>query len=1728
MEQYPLHRADVEKFLENADALELSRQARQRLGWLLHAAEHGNIALTCRHFAISRTTLYGVLGRFDPHDPASLENRSRAPKHVPQPETSAATVALIREWRSAEPQLCKEKISERLRTEGIELSASTVGRIINQYGLFFADTPSHRAKRRSAEARRKDIADARRALKDQAKNILRGDGWQTAAAVALAATGASLFADIEPAHALEGSVYQLRSLEAPLGGRLEGAAYTVDGVSTTDYEQLLEGSTYQLTPQAAASSSSTSSTQVSTETSTDVSTGGGRRTIPTLRSSSSLSSSSSSSRFRPSAPSAPTIGTSASSPQATPSPAGSKESRTAASLTTTPKGDAPKAPLAGEQQPALPPASPFPQELRSLHEAAPRTIFAIPSKQTRADEAAGTAILAAMLTCVIGYALLKRTCLFGLLGSFPAVVHLMRKRASLLLLLGTALLLALLWNIAVAGAATVPLTQWYQGHLLTTDDSAVTTPVTIRFSQWKSADFASGDLTATGSINTSAANYVNWSEEHTLTPESDGSFSVELGSVHALPDFSTMSASTLTSLYLQVDAKASGAADSTYDLLDADTDDTAVDRSSLLSLPFARNADLLDQHHAGTGSGAIPFLSSGAALALNGNLTINADSEERDAVLTFGNNLLNETLTFSAANSRFEFSHDVRIGGDLETLGTMSGKSLQVTGTGATPLIYTDVSNGRVGIGTTTPKALLDLIVPSATETGLIIKGAASQTADLQEWRASDGTMVGAITPHGDLTLTGTNSPTGRSIQIFPWNGHDNNSAKISLWSSNLSYSTLLGTSLTFNNNNVGSAGVGLGNGSNLSVIDVSGNLATANAGGLAVGAAGTATPYGTPPANGAIISGNVGIGTASPENKLEVAGSMSGRSLQVTGTGATPLFFADSTTGNVGIGTATPTYPLDIAGSARVRAGNILYVDQIQNPTYPGYSYINTGVASVMNIHASRQLQIDSGNLTAGGAGGGMYLNPYTEGTGSPLVLGGSTTTESTHVVELADNTKLRAAKTLQWTTGVIDSSGNVGIGTTSPENKLEVAGSMSGRSLQVTGTGAAPLIYTDQTTGRVGIGTASPGVPLEIYQAAGATDAEFLRLHTSGGTAGAGMQIKFTEGETPTPTEVGRIYTMDTGPTVRMTLSTYGGGTDTLTLKDGKVGIGTTSPGEKLEVTGGNSLFGGSIDAITGPTSWASNSNNAGLYLSYDTTNLKSRITSIVPGAAFKPLYFQGNEFRWATGAGNITEKMVLDVDGNVGIGTTAPETKLEISGTASGYSFFGQNGLSTSGALVIAPRPGTATGNTLIVDTKGLVYDATNKRVGIGTASPEAPLHVYGTYENNAKTMQIGAATVPAARFYRADDISVIDGPLWLNSNYNQNVLIGYGGGNVGIGTTTSPGTKLDVAGGMSGTALKITGAANLATTTGNVGIGTTAPENKLEVVGSMSGRSLQVTGTGATPLIFADQTTGRVGIGTTAPSTTLEVVGSAKLFGVANPTLTLDYGGPYQPYFKHVVGEDLTAWTLGDQIRGNTIITGYDSPRMQHYTQVNAPLSGPIRLMGNVGVGTEAPETKLEVTGTMSGKSLQVTGTGAAPLIFTDQTTGRVGIGTTAPGYVLDVQHTTEKINSKNGYLTDGADYAEYFDNEEFVPIGSLVGMNVETGKVRRYRSGDEFIGIASDGKGYIGNGNAQVEHDPHYTLVGLLGQLTFRPEQVAIEGRTVSTKDGKSIGLLLQNGKVLLR
>ncbi len=231
----------------------------------------------------------------------------------------------------------------------------------------------------------------------------------------------------------------------------------------------------------------------------------------------------------------------------------------------------------------------------------------------------------------------------------------------------------------------------YNARLLNSAGNAITTAHKVRFSFWKSADAVSGDITGTGAINTGAANYASWQEVDTVTPDSKGYFSVELGSGSSLPSFETMATNTLTSLHLQVEVKASSAADTAYEILDPKPLDSLKERSPFDSVPLALNAALLDQHDVGTGSGSIPLLQSGGLLPVStvpggtnrDTFTIDANnSASTDITLKFGDTL-SKTLLYSITNSRFEFNAPVRISGSLTVTGLINGVDITSLNTAA-------------------------------------------------------------------------------------------------------------------------------------------------------------------------------------------------------------------------------------------------------------------------------------------------------------------------------------------------------------------------------------------------------------------------------------------------------------------------------------------------------------------------------------------------------------------------------------------------------------------------------------------------------------------------------------------------------------------------------------------------------------------------------------------------------------------------------------------------------------------------------------------------------------------------------------------------------------------------------------------------------------------------------------------------------------------------------------
>lgn len=121
--------------------------------------------------------------------------------------------------------------------------------------------------------------------------------------------------------------------------------------------------------------------------------------------------------------------------------------------------------------------------------------------------------------------------------------------------------------------------------------------------------------------------------------------------------------------------------------------------------------------------------------------------------------------------------------------------------------------------------------------------------------------------------------------------------------------------------------------------------------------------------------------------------------------------------------------------------------------------------------------------------------------------------------------------------------------------------------------------------------------------------------------------------------------------------------------------------------------------------------------------------------------------------------------------------------------------------TGALSIT----LATGNSLIVDTSGLVYDATNDRVGIGIASPVTSLHVinnddlvaynnpHGTSTISAQTLEVTITDTSTATIR----FNNIDGFINLGSNPSSaKVIYGFYSNHLVPSTNTTTLSNLDL--------------------------------------------------------------------------------------------------------------------------------------------------------------------------------------------------------------------------------------------------------------------------------------------------------------------------------------------
>ena len=94
---------------------------------------HGNDqSLTARHWGIGRMTLYRWLKKFKRCGIAGLNDKSRKPKHYRKPTTDWQTTLRIVQLRKQYPAWSKRKIKALLLRENIQISESTVGRILKR------------------------------------------------------------------------------------------------------------------------------------------------------------------------------------------------------------------------------------------------------------------------------------------------------------------------------------------------------------------------------------------------------------------------------------------------------------------------------------------------------------------------------------------------------------------------------------------------------------------------------------------------------------------------------------------------------------------------------------------------------------------------------------------------------------------------------------------------------------------------------------------------------------------------------------------------------------------------------------------------------------------------------------------------------------------------------------------------------------------------------------------------------------------------------------------------------------------------------------------------------------------------------------------------------------------------------------------------------------------------------------------------------------------------------------------------------------------------------------------------------------------------------------------------------------------------------------------------------------------------------------------------------------
>jgi len=511
------------------------------------------------------------------------------------------------------------------------------------------------------------------------------------------------------------------------------------------------------------------------------------------------------------------------------------------------------------------------------------------------------------------------------------------------------------------------------------------------------------------------------------------------------------------------------------------------------------------------------------------------------------------------------------------------------------------------------------------------------------------------------------------------------------------------------------------------------------------------------------LSGGNVGIGTTSPDLKLDVTHATAGEyvatfqntgsnlelKLGVTSTGylniqgqqinnsATFNMSLQADGGNVGINTTIPTQKLHVVGNARVTGA---YYDSNNSP----------GTANQVLVSTVTGTDWIDGSAIPGVPAGSGTLNTVAMWTPDGDTLGNSNITQSTsfandiiipQYVRHTSDTNTYFGFGLNDTVNFgtagsermrITSTGNVGIKTTSPANPL---------SINFAPYGISSITTSNNSTAW----NTSSAIMLE-----GASNSNGLGFGVSGT---ANDRKSWIQSGHPDQQYANSLGTLAINPL------------------GGNVGIGTTSPDAKLTVNGNGTDFGIRVNNT-------SSGDGIRTVLAADLAN--NHLLCNQGGINIFNLYaLNDNSGKFIMKSGDGTDKIKLNTTGdsyfnggNVGIGTTSPSAKLHVSNSSASQLY-----LSRTGSITGTYRVGIAgaTNNFYISDivqsANRLVIDAFGN-VGIGTNSPTQKLHIVGNarvtgayYDSNnspGTANQVLVSTATGTDWVDGSGSSIIGGP------------------------------------------------------------------------------------------------------------------------------------------------------------------------------------------------------------------------------------------------------------------------------------------------------------------------------------------------------------------------------